>query len=64
MLGYGPGCSAFSFTLTPTYQQGIFFARVEGSVVALSGTTAGAAFGKAGTTTTQERIVLETGIMF
>ena len=64
VLGYGPGSSAFSFTLTPTYQQGIFFARLEGSVVALSGTTAGFAFGKTGTTTTQERIVLETGIMF
>jgi len=64
VLGYGPGSSAFSFTLTPTYQQGIFFARLEGSVVALSGTTAGFAFGKAGTTTTQERVVFETGIMF
>ena len=63
-LGYGPGSSAFSFTLTPTYQQGIFFARLEGSIVALSGTTAGAAFGKAGTTTTQERIVFETGVLF
>ncbi len=63
-LGYGPGSSAVSFTLTPSYQQGIFFARVEGSIVALSGTTAGFAFGKAGTTTTQERILLETGVMF
>jgi hypothetical protein len=64
VLGYGPGSSAYSFTLTPTYQQGIFFARLEGSIVGLSGTTAGAAFGKAGTTTTQERILFETGVMF
>lgn len=63
-LGYGPGSSALSFTLTPSYQQGIFFARAEGSIVALSGTTAGLAFGKAGTTTTQGRIMLETGVMF
>ena len=33
LLGFGAGSSAFSFTLTPTYQQGIFFARAEGSVV-------------------------------
>ena len=33
-------------------------------VCVASGTTAGAAFGKAGTTTTQERIVFETGVMF
>jgi putative OmpL-like beta-barrel porin-2 len=64
VLGYGPGSSAWSLTLTPTYQQGIFFARVEGSVVGLSGTTAGSAFGKAGTTTTQGRLVFETGVMF
>jgi hypothetical protein len=63
-LGYGPGSSAWSLTLTPTYQQGIFFARVEGSVVGLSGVSGGGGFGKAGTTTTQGRLMLETGVMF
>jgi hypothetical protein len=64
VLGYGPGSSAWSITLTPTYQEGIFFARAEGSVVGLSGTTAGFAFGKSGTSTTQGRFLLEAGIMF
>jgi hypothetical protein len=64
LLGYGPGSGAFSFTLTPTWQQGIFFARADGSVVSAWSTTAGDVFGKAGTTTTQGRIVLEGGIVF
>ena len=64
VLGYGPGSSAVSFTLTPTYQQGIFFARLEGSVVALTSSTPGFGFGKTGASTTQERIVFETGVMF
>ena len=63
-LGYGPGSSAYSFTLTPTYQQGIFFARLEGSLVGLSGSTAGFRFGKTGASSTQERIVFETGVLF
>jgi hypothetical protein len=50
--------------VTPTYQQGVFFARAEASVVQLFDTTAGAAFGKAGNTKTQGRLVLETGIIF
>jgi hypothetical protein len=62
LLGFGPGSGAFSFTLTPTWQQGIFFARAEGSVVSLfssSGT-----FGSSGTEKTQGRFVLEGGIVF
>jgi hypothetical protein len=63
-LLYGPGSSAWSLTLTPTYQQGIFFARAEGSVVGAESTTAGFAFGNHGTTKTQGRLVFETGILF
>jgi hypothetical protein len=64
VLGYGAGSSALSFTLTPTYQQGVFFARAEGSVVSAFSTTSGLVFGKSGTSTTQGRLVLETGILF
>ena len=63
-LLYGPGSDAFSFTLTPTWQNGIYFVRADASVVSASGTTPGFAFGKAGTTTTQGRFLLETGVIF
>jgi hypothetical protein len=61
---YGPGSSAFSFTLTPTYQQGIFFVRGEGSIVDAWGIAAGSAFGRNGTTKTQGRLLIEGGVMF
>ena len=64
LLGYGPGSDAFSFTLTPTWQNGIYFVRADASVVSASGTTPGFAFGKAGNTKTQGRFVLETGVIF
>ena len=63
-LGFGAGSSAWSFTVTPTYQNGIFFARLEGSYVGVSDTAPGAAFGKTGNTKSQERLVIETGILF
>lgn len=63
-LLYGPGSSAYSFTLTPTYQNGIFFARIEGSYVGTSSTTAGSVFGSSGTNGSQARVVFETGVVF
>ncbi len=63
-LLYGPGSAAFSFTFTPTYQQGIFFVRADASIVKATDTTPGFAFGKTGTSQTQGRFVLETGIIF
>jgi hypothetical protein len=63
-LLYGPGSSAMSFTMTPTWQNGIYFLRADTSVVQAFSTTAGFAFGKAGNTKTQARFVLETGIIF
>jgi hypothetical protein len=63
-LLYGPGSSALSFTVTPTWQNGVYFVRADASVVEAFSTTAGAAFGKAGNTTTQGRFVLEGGIVF
>jgi hypothetical protein len=63
-LLFGVGSSAMSFTVTPTWQDGIYFLRADASVVKAFSTAAGAAFGKAGNTTTQARWVLEGGIVF
>lgn len=63
-LLYGPGSSAFSFTMTPTWQDGIYFLRADTSVVAAFGAPAGFAFGKSGNTKTQARWVLEAGVIF
>ena len=61
---YGPGSNAWSLTVTPTYQQGIFFARTEASYVKAEDTTAGSAFGPSGNDTAQARVMVETGILF
>ena len=61
---YGPGSKAWSLTVTPTYQSGRFYARGELSHVKATGTTAGMAFGPAGTNTSQTRALIETGLMF
>ena len=63
LLGYGSGSSAMSFTLTPTYQVGIYFLRGEASMVQLYGSTAGLRFGS-GNADTQGRFMVETGIVF
>jgi Putative beta-barrel porin-2, OmpL-like. bbp2 len=63
LLGYGAGSSAMSFTLTPTFQSGIYFLRGEASVTQLSSITAGAGFGS-GNSRTQARFLLETGVVF
>jgi hypothetical protein len=63
-LGYGPGSSAMSFTLTPTYQNGIYFLRGEASVVDLTSFTKGSGFGTTGGSSTQARFLVETGFVF
>jgi putative OmpL-like beta-barrel porin-2 len=63
-LLYGPGSNAWSFTITPTYQQGIFFARAEYSYVGASGTTPGFAMGPTFNDTSQNRLLFETGVIF
>jgi len=63
-LLYGPGSSAWSLTLTPTYQYERFFARGEFSFVAASHTTPGAVFGSGGNNKTQARLLVETGFLF
>ena len=61
---FGPGSSAWSFTVTPTYQYGIYFARLEGSYVAASSVNSGLGFGKTGGSSSQARLLLEAGIAF
>jgi len=61
---YGPGSSAWSFTITPSYQNGPLFTRAEFSYVQASGTTAGLALGPSGTDTSQFRFAIEAGILF
>ena len=63
-VAYGPGSNAWSFTLTPTFQQGIFFVRPEASYVKATDTSPGSVFGRNGTQTSQARMLIETGIIF
>ena len=63
-LMYGPGSKAWSITVTPTYQEKIFFARAELSFVQARSTTPGLAFGADGNHTSQTRFLLEAGILF
>ena len=61
---YGPGSNAWSFTITPTYQKGIFFARVEGSYAGIGSGTFGDELGSAFNKTEQFRGMLEGGVIF
>lgn len=63
-LLYGPGSSAWSVTLTPTYQNHGFFIRGEFSIVGATNATPGLAFGPDGTNRTQPRGMVEAGFMF
>jgi hypothetical protein len=63
-LIYGPGSNAWSFTLTPTYQQGIYFIRGEYSYVGANKTTPGFAMGPSLNDTTENRLLVETGVIF
>ena len=63
-LLYGPDSKAYSFTVTPTYQQGVFFVRPELAYVGAFDTTPGDAFGRGGNDKSQTRLLIETGIVF
>jgi len=63
-VAYGPGSNAWSLTLTPIYQRGIFFARCETSLVKADNITSGSAFGQNGTKHSQWRLLIETGALF
>jgi hypothetical protein len=61
---YGPNSAAWSLTLTPTYQHGIFFARTEISYTKIDNLTAGFGFGSDFDRRDKFRGMLETGILF
>lgn len=63
-LLYGAGSSAWSVTITPTYQDGPYFIRAEASYLQAISVTPGAAFGPNGTSTSQARFMLEAGVLF
>jgi hypothetical protein len=63
-LMYGPGSSAWSITLTPTFQRGRFFTRGDLSFVRANSITPGDAFGTSGTDRNQSRGVIEIGFLF
>ena len=63
-LLYGPGSSAWSATITPTWQWQRLFARAELSYVKASSATSGYAFGSSGTQSSQTRVLVETGVLF
>jgi len=63
-LMYGPGSTGTSFTVTPTYQQGGFYARGDLSFVHVGGVAPGGGFGQFGTSTSQPRAMVEFGFMF
>ncbi len=63
-LLYGPGSSAASLTLTPTYQKGVVFVRGELSHTVIAHLTAGDGFGSTGMAKSQDRALIETGILF
>jgi hypothetical protein len=63
-LLYGPGSGAWSLTITPTYQKGIFFARAEGSYTGIGHSAAGFEFGRNFDKSSQARLMLEAGVLF
>lgn len=63
-LMYGPNSAAWSATLTPTWQRGAFFTRLEGSYVRALNASSGASFGLNGNANGQARIMLEVGILY
>ena len=63
-LLYGPGSKAWSFTITPTYQDQGFFVRAEFSLVQATRYTAGTVWGPQGNNPTQARALLEAGFLF
>ena len=63
-LLYGPDSNAWSLTVTPTWQRGIFFARGEVSYVRIDDYQPGFGFGSAGGSRDQVRGLFEAGVLF
>jgi hypothetical protein len=63
-LLFGPGSTGNSFTLTPTWQKGGFFARGDIAFVHAGNYTLGDGFGSAGLKDNQFRTMVEAGFIF
>jgi len=63
-LLYGAGSNAWSVTVTPTYQRGIYFARAEASYVMLENAQPGSSLGRNFDKNSQARLMAETGVLF
>lgn len=63
-LLYGPKSDAWSFTLTPTFQWKTYFVRGEFSYTKIGSGSAGSEFGRFGNKEQQERLMVETGVLF
>lgn len=63
-LLYGPGSKAWSLTLTPTYQNKIFYVRGEVAYAKANDTTPGFALGSTFSNTDQTRAMIEAGVLF
>lgn len=63
-LVFGPGSTGTSFTVTPTFQQGGFFARGDFAFVHAGSYTSGDVFGPLGNNNNQFRAVAEVGWIF
>jgi hypothetical protein len=63
-LLYGPKSSAWSLTLTPTWQFKTFFVRGDISYTKLDSAAPGAGFGSTGNRDSQTRALVETGVLF
>lgn len=63
-LVYGPGSGAWSLTLTPTFQKGVFFARAEGSYVRAFKVVPGFGLGRDFDKKSQLRGLIEAGVIF
>jgi hypothetical protein len=64
LLGFGPGSNAWSVTLTPTYQKGIFFVRGEFSYVGIGSGAYRSACSTTCFANNQTRVMAETGLVF
>lgn len=62
LVGFGAGSSAQTWTLTPGYAAGPFFARMDLAAVRLTSFVPGSAFGSLGTNASQSRIMIEAGV--
>jgi hypothetical protein len=63
-LLYGPRSTAWSNTLTPTYQKGCYFGRAEVSTTRIGALAAGYGFGRSGQNAGQRRALVEVGVLF